>query len=112
MGVHSRGRYSSRSLVIPFTLPTIGPTNKDEAKNFCDLNEAMKHVSSAVGWVISLGKQLQEKQQFEDGLLNEVSSRLSGVEPRLCMAYTTLVYCATKVITIVDGPCCCIIIHV
>ena len=56
----------------------------------------MKNVSSAVGWAISLGSVLERKEHFEDG---QVKSRLPGVEPRLCTAYNTLVYCVSKVST-------------
>ena len=58
----------------------------------------MKNVSSAVGWAISLGSVLERKEHFEDGLFIKVKSRLPGVEPRLCTAYNTLVYCVSKVI--------------
>lgn len=44
-----------------------------------------------------LGKDLQRREQFENSLLDKVRSRLPGVEPRLCTAYTTLVYCVSKV---------------
>ena len=91
-------RYSSRSLVIPFHLPTIGPSNDEEAKYFSELTQTMKNVSSSVGWAISLGSVLERKEHFEDGLFIKVKSRLPGVEPRLCTAYNTLVYCVSKVI--------------
>lgn len=83
--------------MIPFKLPTIGPCNEDEAEKFTELFEIMKTISSAVGWAVSMGRFLQEKHQFEGRLLTEVKSRLPGVEPRLCIAYTTLVYCVSKV---------------
>ena len=62
-------------------MPTIGPTDNDEANDFCELSEAMKHASRAIGWAISLGKLLKQKQQFEEGLLERVTSLLPGVEP-------------------------------
>lgn len=90
-------RYSSRSLIIPFKTPTIGPRNKQEMQYFHQLSEVTKSISSSIGWAIGLGKLLQERQQFEGTLLEKVRTRLPGVDPRLCTAYCTLVFCVSKV---------------
>lgn len=53
-------RYASRSLVIPFKLPSVGPITEAETKEFRDLSTAKKKASSAVGWVIRVGKDLEQ----------------------------------------------------
>ena len=95
--IHNYCRYASRSLIIPFKLPSIGPTNEQEAAEFEKLNRAMKNVSSAVGWAISIGRELEEGQQFADDLMETVNSKLPGVDSRLKTAYTTLLFCIRKV---------------
>ena len=75
----------------------MGPANEQEAACFQALALSMKKASSAVGWVISLGKYLEEGHQFYDGLLEKVNLKLPGVDSRLCTAYTTLLYCTKKV---------------
>lgn len=84
-------------MLIPFKLPTVGPTNHQEAESFKKISQTMTEVSSAVGWAISLGKELNEGRQFDDDRLERVRSKLSGVEPRLCTAYTTLLFVVEKV---------------
>ena len=50
-----------------------------------------------LGWAISLGRQLRDGRQFDDGRLERVRSKLPGVEPRLCTAYTTALFVVEKV---------------
>ena len=57
----------------------------------------MNDISSAVGWTIHLGRHLKEGQQFDDDRLERVRTKLPCVEPRLCTAYTTLLFVAEKV---------------
>jgi hypothetical protein len=90
-------RYASRSLIIPFKAPTIGPTTEEETAEFQQLGSAMKEASAAVGWVISIGKSLERGLQFQGGLLKAVREKLVGVDPRLCTSYCTLFYCVRKV---------------
>ena len=47
-------RVKSRVLMVPFSLPSIGPTNLMECHALEDLEEALKNgtYSSAIGWVI------------------------------------------------------------
>ena len=83
--------------LVPFSLPTIGPTNQSEAEAFKQMSQKMTEVSSAIGWAISLGKGLRDGQQFGDGRLKQVRSKLPGVEPRFCTAYTTALFVVEKV---------------
>lgn len=75
----------------------MGPTNQQEAQSFKQISPTMSSVSSAVGWAISIGRKLKDGQQFDDNRLERVRSKLPGVEPRLCTAYTTLVFVVAKV---------------
>lgn len=90
-------RYASRSLVIPFSLPTIGPVNQEETRQFQELADSLKDASSAVGWAIGVGRWLKRGDQFNDGLLETVNQKLAGVDSRLCTSYCTLLYCIKKV---------------
>ena len=84
-------------MLVPFNLPTVGPTNQQEAETFKQLSQKMTEVSSAVGWAISLGRELSDGRQFDDDRLERVRSKLPGVEPRLCTAYTTALFVVEKV---------------
>ena len=90
-------RYTSRAMMIPFMLPTVGPTNQQEAESFKVLSEKIAKISSAVGWANKLGQDLNDGRQFDDDRLERVRSKLSGVEPRLCTVYTTLLFVVKKV---------------
>ena len=90
-------RYTSRAMLIPFKLPTVGPTNQQEAESFEQISRTMMGVSSAVGWAISIGRELRDGRQFDDDRLERVRLKLPGVEPRLCTAYTTLLFVVEKV---------------
>ena len=90
-------RYTSRAMLIPFNLPTVGPTNQQGAEYFEQLSQKMTKVSSAVGWAISLGKDSRDGRQFDNDRLERVRTKLLGVEPRLCTAYTTLFFAVEKV---------------
>ena len=84
-------------MLVPFSLPTVGPTNQREAEAFKQMSQKLHEVSSAIGWAISLGKELRDGQQFDDDRLERVRSKLPGVEPRLCTAYTTALFVVEKV---------------
>ena len=84
-------------MLVPFSLPTVGPTNLQEAESFKQLSQKMAEVSSAIGWAISLGRELRDGRQFDDGRLEQVRLKLPGVEPRLCTAYTTALFVVEKV---------------
>ena len=83
-------------MLVPFNL-TVGPTNQQEAEAFKQLSQKMTEVSCAIGWAIRLGKELRDGRQFDDDCLERVRSKLPGVEPRLCTAYTTTLFVAEKV---------------
>lgn len=59
-------------------------------------------MSSAVGWVISLGKLFEEegKGDVSSSLLPSVREAMPGVDPRLCTGYACLLYFAEKVLTV------------
>lgn len=75
----------------------MGPTNEKETADYQYLLEAMSGASSAVGWAIATGRALEEGQQFQNGLLEMVRSKLTGVDSRLCIGYSTLFFCIQKV---------------
>ena len=85
-------RYSSRALLIPFSKPSIGPTTEEESQAFSSLAATQKTASSAVGWVVSLGKAFVQcgKSDVSNRLVPFVRSILIGVDPRLCTGYATL----------------------
>lgn len=93
-------RYRSRALVIPFQMPTIGPLNDTDVDAFCQLSTAQTNVSSAVGWAISLGRQLQLESETTSTILSRAKNLLPGIDPRLCMGYSLLIYFTQKVHTV------------
>jgi len=95
--VQSIIRYSTRSLIIPFKCPTVGPKTEKETSDFSKLLAAAGKASSAVGWAINIGRFLEEGAQFHDDLLTRTRAKLVGVNSRLCTAYATLLFCVEKV---------------
>ena len=95
-------RYSSRALLIPFSKPSIGPTTEEESAAFSSLAATQQAASSAVGWIISLGKAFVQccKSDISNRILPFVRSTLSGVDPRLCIGYASLLFFAEKVFTV------------
>ena len=92
-------RYSSRALLIPFSKPSIGPTTEEESAAFSSLAATQQAASSAVGWIISLGKAFVQcgKSDISNRILPFVRSTLS---PRLCIGYASLLFFAEKVFTV------------
>ena len=67
-------RVKSRVLLIPFDLPSTGPTKDEEYKQFEEFEEKLHnhHYSSAVGWLVKLrllllseGKSFVEEMKTE-----------------------------------------------
>lgn len=84
--------------MIPFQKPTIGPVNDSDVEAFGNLTEAQKQASKAVGWAISLGRVLVEEDDHIAGpILARVKELLPGVDPRLCVGYSLLMFFAQKV---------------
>ena len=67
-------RYRLRALVILFQIPTIGPLNDKGDDVFCQLSTAQTNVSRAVGWAISLGRQLQLESDTISTILSRVKT--------------------------------------
>ena len=91
-------RYSSRAMIIPFKEPTIGPKTTHESLAFAELTNTRKKASCVIGWVICLRKSLLQ-QGFAEirEMLTTTREKLPGVDPRLCMGYSCLLYFAHKV---------------
>ena len=70
---------------------------------FVQLTEAQKDASRAVGWAISLGKTLAQVDacNVAGPVLSRVKELLPGVDPRLCMGYSLLMYFAQKVCAVI-----------
>ena len=76
----------------------MGPVDEKETMAFNDMAQNCKRVSSAVGWAISLGKQLTgEKTYVQGDLFKRIMDRLSGVDPRLVTGYSVCIFFAEKV---------------
>ena len=86
--------------MVPFSKPSIGPTTEEESEAFGLLVETQRAASSAVRWIISLGKEFVQcgRRDVSSRLLSSVRVSLNGVDPRLCTGYACLLYFAEKVI--------------
>lgn len=64
------------------------------------LGSVQREASSAIGFVISLGKKFEEegRHKVSSSLLSAVRQAMPGVDPRLCTGYACLLYFAEKVV--------------
>ncbi len=55
-------RYLTRTTIIPFSFPAVGPVSEDEYVSYSELNSLIQQgeFSCCIGWVISLGGMLNE----------------------------------------------------
>ena len=92
-------RYSSRALLIPFCLPSVGPQNEEESMQFQKLMEIRDNCSSAVGWAVSLGKVFREsgRDEIASRMRPLMQQLLPFVDPRLITGYAVLLYFCEKV---------------
>lgn len=76
-------RVRSRALVIPFSLPCIGPTDIEGDQLFQSLDECLQgnEFSSCIGWVVKLGKGLMaEGRQFVGEMRGRMRDKFSSRE--------------------------------
>lgn len=68
------------------------------------LTAAQQQASSAIGWVIGLGKLFEENSDryIPNCLLPAVREALPEVDPRLCTGYACLLFFAEKVFDMCD----------
>ena len=85
--------------MIPFSKPSIGPKCEGDNQAFTMLTAAQQQASSAIGWVIGLGKLFEESsdRDIPNRLLPAVREALPGVDSRLCTGYACLLFFAEKV---------------
>lgn len=97
---HSNVRFRSRCLIIPFQNPSVGPRDSVERKARAKLESALiqSRYSAAIGWVISLGKKLEEC--LEDVHLLETELQQTSMfcnTSRQCFGWALLLYFTTQV---------------
>ena len=92
-------RYSSRALLLPFKLPSVGPTNEEELKAFSNMANVLKESSRAVGWAIQMGNTFVDEgtQDIASRILPFLCDTLHGIDPRLTTGYASLLFFAEKV---------------
>ncbi len=49
-------RVTTRTCTLTFTLPTVGPTTREEEDAWTELDEVVGELSSCIGWAISVGE--------------------------------------------------------
>lgn len=88
-----------RTLLIPFSMPQVGPRTEEIAENFELLNQYLDKASSVAGLVISLEKALIDEgfSMIMNELNKEVVSIMGHSKPRLSLGYSILLYFTIKV---------------
>lgn len=90
-------RYLSRVTIIPFSSPSIGPESASENDAFSQLNTLIQEnwLSSCIGWVISMGKMLNNDEELE-----EIKRELSDLvhSPRARIGWALTLYLTKQVI--------------
>ena len=89
-------RVRSRAVLIDFILPAIAPETDEEEVAFGELEEllASGEVSSAIGWAVSVGKNLEKARGHISSLASQLRGTFSG---RLCKNWATLLFFLEKV---------------
>lgn len=79
--------------MVPFQLPSIGPTNVDICDEFEKFEEALMNgtYSSSIGWVVSLGEKLKADKKFISGKKNELQSSF-GLKVRCCTSWAICLF--------------------
>ena len=88
-------RIASRTLLIPFNLPQVGPVDEKSAASFSNLKVYLEKSSSIVGSVVALHKDINEDNI--KSLCGQVASVIGNVESRLVVGYATLIFFTNKV---------------
>ena len=86
-------------VVIPFSLPKVGPTNLEEIKSFQSLKKLRRAAGSSIAWCISLGHIFTStaKDVIGGSLLPKVHLSLRGMDPRMITGYAVLLFFAKQV---------------
>lgn len=84
--------------MVPFSLPSIGPTSLVECSGFEDFEEALKNgvYSSAVGWVIRQKGELTGGKDFISNLKCELQTHF-GMKVRSCTSWAVCLFFISKV---------------
>lgn len=92
-------RISSRTLLIPFTLPKVGPMDTNQALAFEQLPHDLKAASALAGIVVKIEKDLKANGRTEIlQSLNPTFFKVIGISnPRVVTGCSILVYFTNKV---------------
>ena len=91
-------KHSSRTIVLPFILPQVGPTNDETTKSFIALSWSTEKASTMAGDMVSIECHFMANGYDDVILLNkELISALGHSKPRLLLGYSLLVYFTHKV---------------
>ena len=76
----STHRVASRAVLIEFNQPAVYPQSLAEEEAFAELEDlvASGRVSSAVGWAIGVGKDLEMKRDVINSLCSKIKGIFSG----------------------------------
>ena len=70
----------TRAIVVDFKLPTVGADDEDEEDAFAVIEDlcSSSAVSSAIGWAVSVGKNLNHKREDIRGFSEMVKGQFTG----------------------------------
>ena len=85
--------------MIPIIPPNVGPKVTEEAQSFGDLFRVQDVSSTAIGWVISLGKELRENgvDSVQTKMLPLILEKMVDADSRAVNGYALLLYFVEKV---------------
>ena len=88
----------SRSLLVPFSLPSVGPVSTDEEDAYEELRVGMLHnlYSSCVGWVVNAVISLQNEKDEVLDLKQKLFVLFPG-QPRVVLGWALALYFTRKV---------------
>lgn len=92
----------SRVLMVPFALPSIGPTSTETLQAFDDFEEALKNgeYTSAIGWVIRQKLELlQHGKKFVSSMKAALQSKF-GTKVRCCTSWAVCLFFVNQVLYI------------
>jgi len=97
-------RVTTRAIMVYFNKPTVGPDNDIEEDTYREFEELVSSgdMSWAVGWVISLGKELEARKAE----VRELKDKLRGVvSGRNCKNWGVLLFFVQRVSVIKPTSC-------
>ena len=89
-------RVTTRTLLVPFNGPSVGPQDNTSEKAFKEMESLLKdhQFSSAIGWIISLAKEIEESVHVIESFVERFKRTFP---PRTAQGWTVCAFFAEMV---------------